>query len=96
VKVVYHRLVQADLDQAWHYYEEASTGLGDQFFTEFLEMIAAIQRHPQRWGFASRGRRLAQFKRFPYKMLYRVEAERIKVLVVKHQKRRPSYGDGRH
>lgn len=96
MKVVYHRLVQQDLDDAWNYYEDASSGLGDQFFEEFLSVIESIQQNPQRWGFANHGRRVALFKRFPYKLLYRVETERIKVLVLRHQKRSPAFGDRRH
>lgn len=95
MKVVYHRLVQHDLDDAWNYYEEASPGLGDAFLDEFLAVICGIQQHPQRWALASKGQRMAQFKRFPYKLLYRVEPERIKVFVVRHQKRHPSFGERR-
>ena len=46
MNVVYHTLVQRDLDDAWRYYESASEGLGDQFFDEFTSVIASIQRNP--------------------------------------------------
>jgi len=95
VKVVYHTLVQRDLDDAWRYYESASGGLGDQFFDEFLAVIASIQRNPNHWPPTDKGRRVALFSRFPYKLLYRVESERVKVLVVRHQKRSPAFGDKR-
>lgn len=55
MKVVYHRLVQRDLDDTWNYYEEASPGLGDAFLDEFLAVIRGIQQHPQRWALASKG-----------------------------------------
>ena len=54
--------------------------------------IGATSRH---WPPTDKGRRVAQFSRFPYKLLYRVEPERVKVLVVRHQKRSPAYGDKR-
>jgi toxin ParE1/3/4 len=95
VKVVYHKLVQKDLDDAWRYYEDASEGLGDRFFDEFLAVMATIQRNPRHWPPTDKGRRVAQFSRFPYKLLYRAEPERVKVLVVRHQKRSPAYGDKR-
>lgn len=95
MKVVYHTLVQKDLDDAWRYYESASEGLGDQFFAEFLSVIAGIQRNPKHWPPAAKGRRAALFSRFPYKLLYRVEIEQVKVLVVRHQKRHPAFGDKR-
>jgi hypothetical protein len=47
--VVYHKLIQKDLDDAWNYYEDASSGLGDQFFVEFLSVIEGIRQNPQRW-----------------------------------------------
>ena len=95
MKVVYHKFVQKDLDDAWRYYEDTSEGLGDRFFDEFLTVIATIQRNPRHWPPTDKGRRVAQFSRFPYKLLYRVEPERVKVLVVRHQKRSPAYGDKR-
>ena len=95
MKVVYHKLVQKDLDDAWRYYESASAGLGDRFFDEFLAVIATIHRNPHHWPPTDKGRRVAQFSRFPYKLLYRVESERVKVLIVRHQKRSPAYGDKR-
>jgi hypothetical protein len=38
---------------------------------------------------------VALFSRFPYKLLYRIEPERVKVLVVRHQKRSPAFGNKR-
>lgn len=96
MKVDYHSQVQKDLDEAWNYYEDASVGLGDRFFDEFLAVIATIQRNPHHWPPADKGRRVALFSRFPYKLLYRVEPERVKVLVVRHQKRNPTYGNKRY
>ena len=95
MKVIYHIGVQRDLDLAWNYYEEASPGLGDRFFAEFLTIIEGIVKHPRRWPPTTKGRRVAQFDCFPFKLLYRVERDRIKVLVVRHQKRHPSFGDWR-
>lgn len=95
MNVVYHKLVQKDLDDAWGYYEDASEGLGDRFFDEFLAVIASIQRNPKSWPPTDKGRRVALFSRFPYKLLYRIEPERVKVLVVRHQKRSPAFGDRR-
>jgi len=95
VKVVYHKLVQKDLDDAWSYYEDASSGLGDLFFEEFLSVVEGVRKNPQRWRFANHGRRVALFKRFPFKLLYRGETEQVKVLVVRHQKRNPAFGDRR-
>ena len=95
MKVVYHTQVQKDLDDAWRYYESASEGLGDRFFDEFLAVIVGIEKNPKRWPPTDKGRRVAQFSRFPYKLLYRAEPERVKVLVVRHQKRSPAYGDKR-
>lgn len=88
--MVYHKFVQKDLDDAWRYYEDTTESLGDRCFDEFLTVIATIQRNPRLWPPTDKGRRVAQFSRFPYKLLYRVEPERVKVLVVRHQKRSPA------
>ncbi|MBN8421538.1 MAG: type II toxin-antitoxin system RelE/ParE family toxin [Verrucomicrobia bacterium] len=95
MKIVYHTSVQKDLNDAWRYYESASEGLGGQFFDEFLDVVASIQRNPKHWPPTTKGRRVALFRRFPYKLLYRAQAEQIKVLVVRHQKRSPAFGDKR-
>jgi toxin ParE1/3/4 len=92
VKIVYHRSVQRGIDDAWRWYEDASPGLGDEFFDEFLSVIEGIRRNPQRWALTTRGRRMALFGGFPYKLLDRVESGRVKVFVVMHQKRHPMFG----
>ena len=95
MNVVYHKLVQKDLDDAWGYYEDASEGLGDRFFDEFLAVIASIQRNPKSWPPTDKGRRVALFSRFPYQLLYRIEPERVKVLVVCPPTCNPACGEQR-
>jgi plasmid stabilization system protein ParE len=93
LKVVYRPLVQRDIDEASRWYEEKSPGLSDEFLATFERILV----HPTAFSLETHsGRRFANFRRFPYKIIFReVRAETVKVLVVRHQKRHPDFGSRR-
>lgn len=47
MKLSYHRRVQAEVDEAVDWYEEQSTGLGDDFFAKLKEALAQIEARPE-------------------------------------------------
>lgn len=97
MKLSYHRRVQAEVDEAVDWYEEQSTGLGDDFFAKLKEALAQIEARPESFSFwlASKSIRRVKLARFPYDVLYEIRPEGVRVLCLRHEKRHPRYGVGR-
>ncbi|SRR5260370_33808525 len=60
-----------ELKAAVAYYESCETGLGDEFFAEFLRSVEQIQQHPQAWPITYKDFRRYLIHRFPYALVYR-------------------------
>ncbi len=41
----------ADMQEAYDYYEEQQTGLGERFLAALQERFASLSEHPQYYGF---------------------------------------------
>ena len=95
VKFSYHPAVKREVNDACCWYDERKEGLGNEFFQEFERALAKIAANPQAFPLAPFGRRKAPLKRFSYNISYRVLSIRIRILSVHHDKRHPSYSDGR-
>lgn len=80
---------EAELAEAFAWYEERISGLGLAFLFCVEAAIHAIQRNPRRHGIVHRSIRRALIRRFPYQVLYIVDKDRITVLAVFHAKRDP-------
>jgi plasmid stabilization system protein ParE len=69
--------------------------LGTRFRAELDSAAGRILEAPDRWGILEKDIRRFLMRRFPYSILYRVEGEVVRVLVVKHHSRHPDYWKGR-
>ncbi len=93
MKVEYHPAVEAELREIQRYYEERSPGLGTQFIDEFERQVLAVAAAPERWMVVTADIRRCLMRRFPYIIYFRqVGAERIRITMVKHQRRHPDFG----
>jgi len=82
---------EAEFKDGERYYESQSPGLGGRFRADVRDGL----RHLRNWPLAApveRGdiRRLL-LSRFPYKLLYSVEPDRIYIIAVAHLHRAPDY-----
>lgn len=82
----------ADLDDAAAWYEARSAGLGRDFVQEISAAISRLTLAPliPRLRHRSAGIRWVRSKRFPYRVIYRVEAERIVIFAIMHSARSDS------
>jgi len=64
-------------------------GLGYDFLLQVDAGINFINRNPEIYPIENKGTRKHVIKRFPYKIIYIVEEEKIIILAVIHGKRRP-------
>ena len=91
--LIFHRLVQKDLRAVLRYYEEqGGTALADRFFAELDGLVGEISREPTKFHFVTHGLRRANLARFPYHFLFREGTAGVRVLVLRHHKRHPSFG----
>lgn len=78
---------ETDLREARQWYESRRAGLGDEFLDEVNRAINLLQeRADQRPVYYRDFRRLVT-RRFPYKIFYRIEGDRVIVFRVLHAKR---------
>jgi toxin ParE1/3/4 len=94
--LIFHRLVQKDVRAVLRYYEEeGGVLLADRFFLELDTLVADVAREPRRFHPALHGLRRANMPTFPYHLLFREVSAGVRVLVLRHHKRRPRFGVGR-
>ena len=90
-RVAYHRLAAAELLDSARFYDRRRPGLGDEFLSAVETVQELIRAQPQR------GRRglLDTFsfrtKRFPFRIIYELQPDRIWIVAVAHLSRRPGY-----
>lgn len=92
MEIRYHRRVQSDLNGALSYYQEASESLAVDFYEEFLAGISKVIDNPKIYHFDSCGLRRCNLERFPYHFLYDLRLGHIRVWVLRHDRRKPSFG----
>jgi plasmid stabilization system protein ParE len=94
--VVFHRLFQRDLNAAIRYYDsEGGRDLGDRFFSELEVAVGKVIENPRRFHFAAEDLRRVSLRKFPYHVLFEENPTRLKFLVLRHDRRHPSYGVNR-
>lgn len=91
--VIFNRLVQRDVSEILAYYtKESGPHLADEFFDELMRFIEKADSYPKKFHFLQKPVRRVNLNRFPYHFLFREIGPNIRVLVVRHNKRHPSYG----
>ncbi|MBI4822998.1 MAG: type II toxin-antitoxin system RelE/ParE family toxin [Nitrospirae bacterium] len=88
-KVIVRPEAEDDLKEAFFWYENKRTGLGHDFLLQVDAGINFINRNPEIHPIEYKGTRKHVIKRFPYKIIYLIEEEKIIILAVIHGKRNP-------
>jgi plasmid stabilization system protein ParE len=95
VEITFHPLVKRDIIEALSYYHEISAALGGEFDHEVRFVLSQLIGSPLRFHLVDQGVRRANLRRFPYHILYEVQAEKLRVMHIRHNRRHPDYGMGR-
>ena len=80
---------EAELREAYAWYEERRPGLGDEFLLCIDACLDSIERHPGLHPVIHRGVRRALLRRFPYGVFYVMAENTISVAAVFHLSRDP-------
>lgn len=96
MKVTLHPGVLRDLEAAASFYErEGSPALALRFVAEFERLSRLLVDRPAIGSPRSNGRRGFSMSVFPYTLIYRAGTDELRILVVKHDRKRPAFGSGR-
>ncbi len=93
MRIEYHPTLENELEQIRDYYESQSYGLGIEFVNEFERQVLKLAATPERWMIVRGDLRRSLMKRFPYVIYFRTpQPDLVRITVVKHEKRHPSFG----
>ena len=92
MKVILSEYAVRELEDAVNYLELEFEGLGQRLKTEVKLALRRLVRHPRAWSIERGEIRKCLLHKFPYKILYSIEADHIFVIAIAHQHRKPDYG----
>lgn len=96
MKVSLHPAAENDLIEAASFYElEGSAALATRFIATFKRVATLLAEQPNIGLPRTRGRRSFPMHAFPYSVIYRAGGHEMRILVIKHNSRRPGFGDNR-
>ena len=92
MRVEYHPAVAQDMAEALRRYDAVSARLGEEFKVALRRVIGVAAAKPGRFHLIKPGFHRANLRRFPYHFIYRELADGIRVTLVRHHRRHPSFG----
>lgn len=95
MKVEFHPLAAKELSDAVQFYEGKARGIGDDFVNEVERLLEVLQTHPELGRPVPGDVRTVPARRFPYTLIYRASGDRLFLLAIAHQRRRPRYWSSR-
>ena len=87
-RVIIRPNAEADLQEAQAWYESRRVGLGEELLDEVRRTVRLLESDPERRPLYYRDFRRLLTRRFPYKLFYRVEGDRVIVFRILHAKRK--------
>ena len=92
MRIEFHPAVEQDVAEALRRYDSVSQRLSEEFKGELRRVIAVAATKPGRFHLIKPGLHRANLKRFPYHFVYRELPDGIRVTLVRHHRRNPSFG----
>lgn len=87
----FHPEAETEFNEAIDYYEDIEPGLGYDFALEDYSTIQRAADFPKAWAVLEGEIRRSLVSRFPYGILYSVEADGISIVAVMNLHRKPDY-----
>ncbi len=87
--VIIRPAAEADIADAFHWYEEQRAGLGEEFRMELRVAFEEISKNPLLFRVLHRNTRRYLVQRFPYAIYYRVFPDKVVVVACMHGRRNP-------
>jgi len=87
--LVFRPEVREELNEAYNWYENQQTGLGDDFLNCIDDILNRICQMPESYPIVYRDIRRSVVRRFPYAVYYRIVSSRVIVTAIFHSRRDP-------
>ena len=91
MEIIIAGIARHEFEDAKQYYELAQSGLGIRFEKEVKASLLRIKQFPDAWPMEREGIQKYLMHKFPYKIFYSVQGNKILVLAFAHQHREPTY-----
>lgn len=91
MQIVILEIARLEFDEAKDFYEIEQPGLGTQFEEQIKHSLTRIRQYPQAWPPERKEIRRYIVHKFPYKILYSIQDDKIVVLAFAHLHRQPDY-----
>jgi plasmid stabilization system protein ParE len=96
MRLVLHPKLYSDISSIMEHYERIATPeLAGEFYQELRHFINEAAARPESFAIRERDIRRTNLQRFPYHFLFRIVGESVRILVVRHHGRDPSFGISR-
>jgi hypothetical protein len=95
VKIKFHSEARKEFFEAAEYYEDQVVALGDVFIDEVEKVLNVIELQPVSGAKITNSERRFLVSRFPYGVIYSVEADQIVIFAVMDLRRKPGYWKSR-
>jgi plasmid stabilization system protein ParE len=93
MRLEFHPLARSDISRIMDYYEDAGgLEVADEFYLELWSFLRKAVNSPEGYAIRERDIRRVNLERFPFHFMYRIVEDRVRILVVRHHRRRPSLG----
>jgi plasmid stabilization system protein ParE len=86
---IFRPAAAADVEDAYSWYENQRTGLGDDFLAAVGTVVESLAAYPERFPIVYRQTRRANLQRFPYSLFYRIIDNQVIVVACMHGRRHP-------
>ena len=95
-KLIVRPEAEAELEEAYLWYEQQIVGLGSQFLLSVDAVINTIRRNPLRYPVVYKDIHRALTRRFPYQIFFTVDDTYVVIIAVFHGMRDPSVWQSRN
>ena len=96
MRLEFHHQIASDISRIMDYYEDAGgRQLADEFYIELRAFFQRAANSPDAYDIREHDLRRVNLERFPYHFLFGIVGDRVRILIVRHHRRRPSLGVNR-
>ena len=90
-EIHFHPEVAQEIKSSYDWYESKVNGLGKKFLDELESGFLSIQTFPNIWANFQYGFKRYLLGNFPFSILYKEAPEKIIIIAVMHNSRKPNY-----
>lgn len=93
--VIISSAAEIDYTESLKWYAERSINAADDFDAEFDRALTRIAADPKQFPMCDQRHHFFLLRRFPFRIIYRIDASAIVIIAVAHASRSPEYWSSR-